>query len=369
MSLEFYEISTVPLPSHFPSIPHLFRLVPSFSHHLPGVKPQRELVGKVTSSAVERSVDASVGLLQGMVEQRSWVSSVTSCSLLPHRGGPLRPPPRRLEEVLEVEQRLVERALEAHLLRLRLIHRAQRRRHRIGQPPHATAADGLGLARKPTTSSTLLTASSPRATASSMASHSWSTWPTNPTAPSAYAGSAGSASAASLVSADTRRNAARRSSAGAMARSMRAHHRLGLELGGRRQAARAPRRCLRVFVAAAPPPPRWCRAAGPRGRRTPPRTRRPRGPPGAPPQLPRRARTRGGTPLGGAPPARRRGRCGRAGRALSPPGTAAERTTASSRSTSPPSSSLRRRRRTLAPPQKMGEGSRKTEKVGDGWKT
>ena len=69
MPLEFYKIKTVPLPSHFPSILFLFRLLPSFSHHLPGVKPERELAGKVNEPNLERGADPGVGLLQGAVKQ------------------------------------------------------------------------------------------------------------------------------------------------------------------------------------------------------------------------------------------------------------------------------------------------------------
>uniref|UniRef100_A0A0E0G3T4 Uncharacterized protein n=1 Tax=Oryza nivara TaxID=4536 RepID=A0A0E0G3T4_ORYNI len=64
MPLEFYKIKTVPLPSHFPSILFLFHLLPSFSHHLPGVKPERELAGKVNEPNLERGADPGVGLLQ-----------------------------------------------------------------------------------------------------------------------------------------------------------------------------------------------------------------------------------------------------------------------------------------------------------------
>jgi hypothetical protein len=52
-----------------------------------------------------------------------------------------------LEEVLQAEERLVERSLKAHLLRLRLVHCTHRHRG-LGQAPNTAAGGWLGPAQE-----------------------------------------------------------------------------------------------------------------------------------------------------------------------------------------------------------------------------
>ena len=75
MPLKFYKIKTVPLPSLFPSILFIFRLLPSFSHLLPrATSPGRHRRGWRGSRVADRGVD---GATRGQVnEERARLGDV-----------------------------------------------------------------------------------------------------------------------------------------------------------------------------------------------------------------------------------------------------------------------------------------------------